>query len=664
MPSQRYATKSHSNLTLRFLFTFLITLATIPIFYAQLDSLQNLIYSNEGFAHDTVEINTRHEYAIELYYASEDSMDAAINQLDKAYALAEINNLIIKQIAAYNLKGILLRIQEEYDSALVTYDGIIDLAMSNKLELRAGQMIDNKSSVYVRMHKRDLALDLKFKALDIFKKHADSTSLVICYSGISGLYLETGEFQKCIDFGHLSVANDPNPLTSDNRAYISGNLALAHKRLNQPDSALYYFLECQELSKNIKHLYRDNQSELAKFYFTQKKYENAITIFKELIDPYPIESKSSSLHRYRLQLAQSQQEIGKYKEAAKALGAIDTSVISKNHRNLMIYYKVASRLNYESGKYKLARDQFRLFRNYKDSLNIVETKSNFKEIEEKYNVAEKEKVIATQSVQLRNRMLSIISLLSLLGIGTLLFLLRQRKLKFAKAIADQKNLAQIAEIKNLRKENKIISMQAMLSGQEEERKRIAQDLHDNIGSLMSTIKIKVLDIQNKIKGIEKMNIGGELDSMINRASQEIRRISHRMTPVAMELSGLEGAVMDLGQQLDNHNIKLTLDVDQLEQVTNKTLSINIYRIIQEIVNNTIKHSQASEMTISADIKDDTINLIISDNGIGFDPSIIQKNKSIGLSGIQSRVTYLNGAIEINSINQTEYKISIPMNPEV
>jgi len=134
-----------------------------------------------------------------------------------------------------------------------------------------------------------------------------------------------------------------------------------------------------------------------------------------------------------------------------------------------------------------------------------------------------------------------------------------------------------------------------------------------------------------------------------------------MTPVAMDISGLLGAVEDLDYQLASEGITYEVNADDLEYITDKQLSINLFRIIQESINNTIKYADASIVSVSAKLDGNDLILDIKDNGIGFDSILWEQSETIGLSGIKSRVEYLNGSIQLRQNQGTQYFITIPIN---
>lgn len=189
---------------------------------------------------------------------------------------------------------------------------------------------------------------------------------------------------------------------------------------------------------------------------------------------------------------------------------------------------------------------------------------------------------------------------------------------------------------------------AILS-QEEERSRIAKELHDDIGAMLTTTKLYFGQITSELapeelhKIIEKT--GGFLDEMI----QDVRSISQNLRPVVLEKLGLIEAISSLIQTVnDSGNI-----VAELKNSTTKTISkskeLNIYRIIQELITNTIRHAQASKIYIELKNEQEALVILYEDNGIGIDQKQMAQKKGLGLKNIESRLSILSGSIDFPKV---------------
>jgi two-component system NarL family sensor kinase len=183
---------------------------------------------------------------------------------------------------------------------------------------------------------------------------------------------------------------------------------------------------------------------------------------------------------------------------------------------------------------------------------------------------------------------------------------------------------------------------AVMDAQEEERKRIAEDLHDSLGHMLSTVK---LNLQMVPEGQSQVKNSLQL---IDQASEEIRNITFNLMPRTLEEEGLIPALNELAAKITNSgSVKISLHIHQIEKFTiEKQSQFNIYRIIQEAVNNILKHADAKEITIQLVGQKDHLTIMIEDDGKGFDPA---RNKGgRGLKNIVTRSLWLKGIINIDS----------------
>jgi len=208
---------------------------------------------------------------------------------------------------------------------------------------------------------------------------------------------------------------------------------------------------------------------------------------------------------------------------------------------------------------------------------------------------------------------------------------------------DKKEAEQQQEIVKLQQENRLTAINSMVDGQEKERARIAKDLHDGLGGLLSSVKSHFLATQeNKDKKtVEKT------ETLIDQACSEVRRISHNMMPHALVISGLEDGLKDIAERLEVANYEITLEINQIPKL-DPTKEVMVYRLVQEFISNIKKHANASSIFIQLYAHDKTVYLMIEDNGKGFDISSLKNKKGLGLQSIESRVAYLNGSIDWDS----------------
>ena len=260
---------------------------------------------------------------------------------------------------------------------------------------------------------------------------------------------------------------------------------------------------------------------------------------------------------------------------------------------------------------------------------LYESERKQKEIEELTHEAE----IAEQK-KLIYQITAIFSLISGLIIILLLYLNSKKKQ---------------AQIESLEKEKEVSSLQTMLFAQEEERQRIARDLHDSIGALLSAAKLHISNIESEIKKLADLDFLKNTENIIDHASQEVRRVAHDMMPGVLMKLGLEEGLEDFFDKIrSTQNITVSFVYDELPKRLNNKQEIMIFRMIQELTNNTLKHANASEIKLMMKLNGQKLTINYKDDGKGFDPKLIEDETNFGLSGLKSRAKYIGATIDIES----------------
>ena len=290
----------------------------------------------------------------------------------------------------------------------------------------------------------------------------------------------------------------------------------------------------------------------------------------------------------------------------------------------------------------------------KDSLIKIETTQTLDALRAGYEADKQEKELALQKAKINQQQVIIlaISICSLLSLG-LVFLYFSRKKnalknEMATAILKEKNNAAMA----------------ILAAEEKERKRIASDLHDGIGQMMSAVKMNLSSLAYKLTSLtpQEAALLEKTMALTDESCKEVRTVSHNMMPNALLKSGLSSAIKTFVDKIDHKKLKVNLHSEGLDNRLPDTVEIVLYRVIQETVNNVIKHAKANQLDIAI-IKDvDGLSCTIEDNGIGFNFNDKNLTEGIGLKNIQARITYLQGTVEWDAIpnKATLVSIQIPM----
>ncbi len=224
-----------------------------------------------------------------------------------------------------------------------------------------------------------------------------------------------------------------------------------------------------------------------------------------------------------------------------------------------------------------------------------------------------------------------------------------RSLRHRRKLAEQERELHLRQVDDLIQRNEISIMNAMLEGQEKERSRMAKDLHDRLGAMLSTVKLQLAALEDKV-ALAKGDLRAHYDKvahLLDEAVGEVRRIAHDMNSLTLSRFGLAKA---LEQLCDSVRVSGRLAVDLhlfgLERRMDRSLEIVLYRITQELISNALKHARAKEIEVSLTREAGRISLMVSDDGKGFNPA--QVAAGMGLENVRSRVASFGGTIQIDS----------------
>jgi signal transduction histidine kinase len=316
--------------------------------------------------------------------------------------------------------------------------------------------------------------------------------------------------------------------------------------------------------------------------------------------------------------------------------------------------------NKEIGENNQALASLEEYIQLRDTIESNKYQEKIAEYEVKFNTQQKD-IDLTKAKAKQRLILALCTILGLILIGV--YTIYNRRLKHQQEMNAKDIQINLQKIQQLEKDNKLLALNSMIEGQEAERLRIAQDLHDGLGGLLTTVKAHFNSIQREIENIKNLNVYDKTNKLIDEACSEVRRIAHDMVPHSIKISGLNGALQDLKTQIQTRGFECDLEVIEQKPLNLSDQNANmIYRIIQEITHNAIKHSNGNKLFVQLISHDEGVNILVEDNGRGFDINNVMGSKGLGLKSIDSRVKYLNGKINYDSStnNGTTVNIEIPM----
>ena len=332
----------------------------------------------------------------------------------------------------------------------------------------------------------------------------------------------------------------------------------------------------------------------------------------------------------------------------------------KNTSGLQEYYHLLSRYHESQGNSQAALHAFKEYKSLSDSILTVEIAQVVRELDAVQASKRKDEEISRQKEVLqRRKTLNLIlwmGLVFLLGVIVVSVIINQRNRQLSQE-----------KYNNLQKERETQLLRAMVNGEERERLRIARDLHDGLGSLIATAKMRVDTLADQVPSLQSMDNFKKTEELINDAYYNVREISHNMMPGTLSRHGLEDAVRYLCEGIEEAHPQLAINYITygLELVEDEVLGTNVYRIIQELLTNVVKHAEATEVIVQLTKDEGLFEIIVEDNGKGFLVEGIQSRVGIGLESIRSRVMYLNGELDIYArIGEgSSFTIHIPLLPE-
>ncbi len=538
---------------------------------------------------------------------------------------------------AYIRLGIAYDVTGQYDSAVYCYKHALTKYTSPK---GLGSAYNNLGLIEWKHAKLKDASDYLYKALPYFQQLDDKNYLANLYNNLGLIFYETKDLKKALDFQMKALRIYKDEKDMEHIGATCTNLSNVYHALHKLDSCEYYINESINYSTQVNDLYGlgiayiDYATILSTSPYT--RYDEALTYFLKALElKQKMNEEEGIVHIYT-----NMSHIYKYKgdwENFLKYNRLALDLSKKNtflSRQKVIYHNIAEYFT-NSKNADSVYHYLMLYKAMTDSIFNQDFKSSLSDAETKYQTKEKEFTIKTQEYQLSKKNYYIIALcLSIITIGLIFFFVYYRnkqnqKLKLKEEIIKQQDIAS----------------KAILEAEDNERRRIAGDLHDSVGQILSAVKINLSSLQSNIQD-ENSARYENIMNMVDGACKEVRAISHNMMPNSLLRSGLVAAIKEFINQIDADVLKVRLDTTGLNQRLDHNTEMVLYRVIQECVNNVIKHAQAKTLEIQI-IKDlEGISVMIEDDGIGFDPT--QQKDGIGLANLKTRIDFLKGQLDIQS----------------
>lgn len=579
--------------------TVIIGLFAAFVLPAQKKTLQQLL-TEVNSSQDSVKMKAAYQLAKNYLRVSLDSCEMFAKT---ATGLAtKLGNKKI-EAESYALLGAAQKYRGNYEQAVKYHLQALAIKEKGSDDYGMSITLNDIGIVYKILRRYDEALSYYQRSLQYATKANNLMSMALLNNNIGTVYSERNLYDSAKYYLDIALpiaykSNDSNAIVTvlSNLGEVSGNT-------KNPAAALQYFFKCLPIDK---------------------AFDDKYGIITDYTD---IGGSLMNLHRY--------DEAKTYLDSALVIAEEENFFKEKMQvlNSLVTYYTVKGNLD-KAQELSVQLDAL------KDSSMNIEIHKNISELSAKYETAKKEKELQQQQFANTRKQYWIIGLTALLVLGGLLGFSYYKRYKL---LQDKKLQAEIMKQQDM-------ATKAVIEAEENERSRIAGDLHDGVGQLMSAAKMNLSSIESRLPFTnEEDRLAFEkIVNLVDESCKEVRTVSHNMMPNALLKSGLSSAVKEFIDKIDSRVLQVNLYSEGLNERLDSNVETVLYRVVQECVNNVIKHSGADKLDISL-IKDaDGISATIEDNGKGFVVNDKIKGGGIGLKNIRTRIEYLKGTVDFDS----------------
>lgn len=547
-------------------------------------------------------------------YHSVQSSELSLKLYRQSLEMLAVSKADTLKARIYNGMGVCYKKMSDYPAALDHFFKALRIFEKENDKKSAAGIMANIGELY--QLKGDLVTAKQYvqQAMKTNRESGNITYYLASAQTLANIYGMSNQFDSALAIDNMGILLSDSIRSTNLASIFYNNKGNCYMFMGRFDSARYFFNRCVQLdSANGNVLYMtDNYFTLGSLELMQKNYSEAEKYF-----------------RYTIVLGDSIKNKQMKAEAWKQLADV-----------LAAQNKLSDALT--------AKDSATII---KDRMINEKSESRIAELKELYEADKKEQTISLQQQRLNNQRLvisgGIVVFILLLLLGWLFY--RRYKLK------KEKELQQT--IITQREEATI----NILTAEENERKRIAADLHDGVGQLMTAAWLNLQVMEKQPLAAEQKELLSKTTLLVGESCKEVRQVSHNMMPNALLKKGLVNAIREFTQQIDKSVLTINLQTEGLNKELNSITETILYRVIQECVNNTIKHAEATELDISIQNSDGGIDVLIEDNGKGFNANFTGEKEGLGLQNIRSRISFLKGTVQWDSSpgNGTVVAIHLP-----
>ncbi len=541
----------------------------------------------------------------------------------------------------------LLNMQGYYDSSLLFNLEGERLAQEIQHPEYMAKTAFNTGNSYRLLEEYELALAKYLDAYPLFERIDNPFMKAQALDIIQGLFTQLKQYRRSITYGKQAIAlleKGGHPLLM---AMAVSNLGMNYTQLRIYDSALNYYQESLRLAlqNENKHLESAAYLNIGDVYLKTMEYEKiepymkkALSLSKEL-GSFTSQAIAYRGISYSSFYRKQYERAGKYADSSLAI-AIQHDLKPEMQKT----YAHLANLSFALQQHQQGDWYSMKAAEINDSLVNESIQKRTIEMDKKYQTALKDTQIDLQQASLKVKTIWNYVLAGGALAITLVSILIYRNYRQRQRLQEQR-------ITELETEKQLAATGAVLKGEEQERTRLAKDLHDGLGGMLSGIKYALHTVKgNLIMTPENAQSFERSLDMLDSSIREMRRVAHNMMREALVKFGLDIALQDFCNDINKSGAlqvsyqSIGLEGIELEQ----TKAITIYRIVQELLNNIMKHAAATNAIVQISRNEKQLSVTVEDDGKGFDESVLRQSKGIGWSNIQHRIEFLKGHWEVDS----------------
>lgn len=545
-------------------------------------------------------------------------------------------------------------VQGNLDSMLYFNEQALAVAREMKDSMNIGISLFNIGIAYRERYEFEKAIAYCLEGRAIMEKKQNKKIELQMNDALQVLYNYRTEYDKAILYGEKAVQQSRELKMKDLLAQTLLNLSLSYVEKGELQKTEAMVKEALQIAVELKDVRIEATAlqNLAGIFLKKGDYvqlktyaERSLVLYRKVGSG---DGEATMLRAIAVCYLQ-QKNLIKAKEFAEQALLIDRKNKFKKEEASVL--RVLSDIYFAAGdvenglKYDLESEKT-LEAMVKDVLS-----ENSANLEKKYETEKKEVQIKQLEAEKKVQQLSIKqkNIFNYILIGGFASLLLISLLAFR--TYRQKQKLQLQRISELETQQQLTATEAVLKGEEQERTRLAKDLHDGLGGMLSGIKYSFNTMKgNLIMTPDNAQAFERSMDMLDSSIKEMRRVAHNMMPEALVKFGLDTALKDFCNDINQTGaLSITYQSIGLEgQEINQTTAITIYRIVQELINNTMKHAGAKAAIVQVTKSGNQISVTVEDDGKGFNKAILNQSKGIGWTNIQNRVEFLKGKLDVNS----------------